>query len=69
MPSFHRAVFTYDEEDEAWLVRFPAHQGCATYGRTLDEARANALEALQVWLDVKAVLIDEDVHPHTAAAG
>jgi predicted RNase H-like HicB family nuclease len=69
MPSSHRATFTYDETDRVWLVEFPALAGCHTYGETLDEARSNAREALQVWLDEEDVEVAEDVRPHAAAAG
>jgi predicted RNase H-like HicB family nuclease/predicted RNA binding protein YcfA (HicA-like mRNA interferase family) len=64
----HCATFTYDESDRVWLVEFPALAGCHTYGETLEEARSNALEALQVWLDDDAVTVDEDIRPTAAAA-
>ncbi len=69
MPSSHSATFTYDDTDRVWLVEFPALVGCHTYGETLAEARVNAREALQVWLDEEDVTVDEDVRPHRAAAG
>lgn len=69
MPSFHRATFSYDDADRVWLVEFPALVGCHTYGETLDEARANALEALQVWLDEDDVEVEEDIRPRSAATG
>ena len=69
MPSSHRATFTYDATDRAWLVEFPALVGCHTYGETLDQARTNALEALQVWLDEDEVELEEDICPQNAATG
>ncbi len=69
MPSSHRAVFEYDEADAVWLVEFPSLAGCHTYGETLEEARAHAREALQVWFDSDDVAVEEDVRPTTAAAG
>lgn len=69
MPSSHSATITYDEADRVWLVEFPALVGCHTYGETLDEARANAREALQVWLDEDDVEVDEDIRPRSAATG
>lgn len=69
MPSSHRATFSYDDADRVWLVEFPALIGCHTYGETLDEARSNALEALQVWLDDDDVEAQEGVRPHSAATG
>lgn len=66
MTSSHRAVIRYDEADGVWLVEFPTLAGCQTYGETLDEARNNALEALQVWLDKDDVAVDEDLRPRAA---
>lgn len=69
MPSSHRATFSYDDADGVWLVEFPGLVGCHTYGGTLDEARSNALEALQVWLDEEDVEVEEDIRPRSAATG
>jgi predicted RNase H-like HicB family nuclease len=69
MPSSHRATFTYDGADCVWLVEFPGLVGCHTYGETLDEARSNALDALQVWLDEDDVEVEEDIRPRSAATG
>jgi antitoxin HicB len=69
MSSSHRATFEYDESDSVWLVEFPELAGCHTYGETLDEARVNAREALQVWLDDDDVVVDEDIRPPATAAG
>jgi antitoxin HicB len=38
-------------EDDAYIVDVPALPGCHTYGHTLEEALANAREAIQVYLD------------------
>lgn len=69
MRSSHNATFIYDDAEHVWLVEFPALAGCHTYGETLDEARANAREALQVWLDEEDVHVVEDIRSPTAAAG
>lgn len=69
MPSSYRATFSYDDADRVWLVEFPALIGCHTYGETLDEARSNALEALQVWLDEDDVEVEDDIRPRNAATG
>ena len=69
MPSFHSATFTYDDVDRVWLVEFPSLVDCHTYGETLDDARLNAREALQVWLDQDDVEVEEDVRPRSAATG
>ena len=35
---------------EEYLVEFPGLSGCLTEGRSLDEAKENASEALNGWL-------------------
>jgi predicted RNase H-like HicB family nuclease len=69
MPSSHRATFHYDDSDAVWLVDFPALWGCHTYGETLDVAKQNALEALQLWLDDEDVVVEEDIRPRRPDAG
>jgi predicted RNase H-like HicB family nuclease len=69
MPPAHEATFVFDESGRVWLVELPALPGCHTYGVTLDEARANAREALQAWLDEDDVVVLEDVRPRAAQAG
>lgn len=69
MTSSRRAVFTHDEDDRVWLVEFPDEPGCHTFGDTLEEARANAREALQAWLDTDDIVIDEEILPRPAATG
>lgn len=69
MTSSHRAVFAWDDADAVWLVEFPGLDGCHTFGATLDEARAHAREALQVWLDHDDVAVEEVVSPRSAATG
>jgi len=69
MPPSFRAIFIFDDSDCVWLVDFPALVGYHTYGETIEEARAMALEALQVWLDQDDVEVDEDIRPPNAATG
>jgi predicted RNase H-like HicB family nuclease len=69
MTSSYSATFTYDDADHVWLVEFPALVGCHSYGETLEEARANAHEALQVWLDEDDVEVNEELSPRSAATG
>ena len=45
------ALIVFDDEDEMYNVSFPDLPGCLTYGDTLDEAKANAEEALSVYLE------------------
>lgn len=63
----HRAVFSYDAAENVWLAEFPDLPGCQTYGTTLEDARANALEALQVWLDADDVSVTEDLQARSTA--
>ncbi len=32
-------------------VSFPAFPGCVTFGKTFEEAKQNAKEALEVWIE------------------
>ena len=45
------AVIEYDRADDAYNVSFPDLPGCLTFGRTLDEAKENAREALSAYLE------------------
>lgn len=41
------------EEDGRYWAEIPAMPGCLTEGDTLDEVRANIVEAAQGWLEAK----------------
>jgi predicted RNase H-like HicB family nuclease len=41
------AVILSRDEEESWLVSVPAFPGCHTWGRTREEALANAREAIE----------------------
>ena len=45
------AVIEYDGKDEAYNVSFPDLPGCFTFGETIEEATANAVEALSAYLE------------------
>ena len=45
------AVIEYDSEDDAYNVIFPDLPGCFAFGDTLEEAKANAEEALSAYLE------------------
>ena len=45
------AVIEYDRADDAYNVSFPDLPGCLTFGRTIDEAKENAREALSAYLE------------------
>jgi predicted RNase H-like HicB family nuclease len=59
------AVFTQDD-DGTWLVTMPALEGCHTFGESLDDARAQARDAVRLWLESEDFELDEVVeasHP------
>jgi len=43
-------VIKYDRKDKAYTVEFPDLPGCVTFGKTLEEAKAKAEEALSGYL-------------------
>ena len=45
-------VLEWDAEAEAFSVVVPALPGCATFGRTREDALANAQEAIELYLSV-----------------
>jgi len=44
-------IIIHCEEDGRYSVAMPALPGCYSCGDTLEEARANILEAAEGWLD------------------
>ena len=46
-------VLLYPGEDGFVIAECPALPGCATQGRTRDEALANIREAIEGWLEVQ----------------
>ena len=42
-----QAISTYDDEYEGYVVEVPALPGCFSQGKTIDEAIANARDAIQ----------------------
>ena len=48
----HYVAIVEEEEDRAFGVWFPDLPGCVSAGDTLDEAMANAAEALHLWMEV-----------------
>ncbi|MGA2053113.1 MAG: type II toxin-antitoxin system HicB family antitoxin [Opitutales bacterium] len=45
-----------EEQDGGFLVEVPALQGCHTWGKTYEEAVANAEEAIQAYLEALSKL-------------
>jgi antitoxin HicB len=62
-------VITPDEEDGGYVVTVPALPGCHTQGDTMEEAIANAREAIEGYLlslkDLERPIPEE--HEHTQA--
>lgn len=48
----HYVAIVEEEEGKAFGVWFPDLPGCVSAGDTLEEAMANAAEALALWIDV-----------------
>ncbi len=48
----HYVAIVEEEEGKAFGIWFPDLPGCVSAGDTLDEAMANAGEALTLWIDV-----------------
>lgn len=58
-------ILRHDEEGD-WLASVPANRGCHTWGRTKEQALANAKEAIQGCLESLAATGDailEEVRP------
>jgi len=47
----YTAIISEDLEDGGYLVTFPSLPGCHTHGKTLDEARLNAQDALDGFIE------------------
>lgn len=57
------AKITFSKADKCFLVEFPDLTGCMTYGDTLEEAQANAKEALTGYLESIDLRSIEIPHP------
>ena len=44
-------VVVEQDEDGMFVASVPAMPGCLTQGSSLDEARANIREAMQLWIE------------------
>jgi antitoxin HicB len=47
----YTVILTPDQEEGGYTVRVPALPGCNTQGETLEEALANAREAIELYLE------------------
>ena len=45
-------ALVYPEEDGGFSATVPALRGCHTQGESMEEIRANLLEAAELWLEV-----------------
>ena len=62
----YTVVLTFDPEVDSYAVTVPALAGCFTQGRTVEEALANAKEAIALHLDALAAEgepLPDDVSP------
>ncbi|MBI3671508.1 type II toxin-antitoxin system HicB family antitoxin [Candidatus Azambacteria bacterium] len=47
---YYSAVFD-EAEEGGYNVSFPSFAGCVTFGKTFEEAKKNAKEVLELWLE------------------
>lgn len=65
----YTVVLEWDGEARGYSAVVPALPGCASQGRTVEEALANVREAIELYLEVpreQGEPIPEDVHVQTA---
>jgi predicted RNase H-like HicB family nuclease len=63
----YTVLFTPDEETGYFVVEVPALPGCVTQGRNLAEAKKNAHEAIELYLETLAerkIVFPEDIEPN-----
>lgn len=50
-----RQVILHRDEDGVWIAEVPSLPGCVSQGATREEAIANVIEAVELWIEtVKA---------------
>lgn len=47
----YETIIYWSEEDKAYLAEVPELPGCIAHGDTYESALANAMEAIQLWID------------------
>jgi predicted RNase H-like HicB family nuclease len=53
MKPFHYSInIQWSDRDQAYLANVPELPGCHTHGDTYEEALQNALEIIELWLDL-----------------
>ena len=53
-------VVVFSEEESGYSVSVPALPGCFSQGETLDEAKKNIVEAIQLYLEETGQSVAED---------
>lgn len=51
-PHHYSMVIQWDDEDSSYIVTVPELPGAKTHGKTYEEAIKNALEVIELWLEV-----------------
>lgn len=51
MEIFNYRILLKEEPEGGFTVIVPSLQGCITYGSTLEEAKANAKEAIELYIE------------------
>jgi len=47
----YQIIIYWSEDDEAFIAEVPELPGCMAHGNTLENALANAKEAIELWID------------------
>jgi len=59
----YEMVIYWDKKDKIYIAEVPELPGCATHGRTYDEALRNAKKAIQLWIDTATEFNDPIPEP------
>ncbi len=51
MQAHYLTVIYWSDEDDAFIGRVPALEGCVSHGATYEEAARNVAEAIDAWLE------------------
>jgi predicted RNase H-like HicB family nuclease len=51
-PKHYSMFIQRDDEDKIYIVNVPELPGARTHGKTYEEAVKNALEVIELWLEV-----------------
>lgn len=64
-PRHYSMVIQWDDEDNIYIVTVPELPGAKTHGKTHTEAVKNALEVIELWIEVAQQDGDAIPPPHT----